>query len=502
MSRKVFDMLASGVGLVVVVVLLVAGGLLMWGYSFTHSNVHNQLAQQEIYFPPKAAFAHPKAGTEITPAMIPSVSQYAGQQLLTGAQAKVWANDFIAVHLSEMPYHGVYAKLSTAARAEPDQTRSSRHSSRPPSRARRSAGCCSRPTPSRRSAKSCSGARSPRSAWPSSWPCSSPSASATPGAPPRRRNCWRPARASPREEHGAVNGPQTSTLTLHGRPLTYAQAGNGPVLLLIHGMAGTLENWQAVIEPLARQHTVVAPDLPGHGGSAPGAGDYSLGALATGLRDLLVALGHERATLVGHSLGGGIAMQFAYQFPEITERLVLVSSGGLGPEVSAILRAAALPGRRPVHRRDRRAGQHRREPDRARALAIVGLRPNADVAEVARGYASLADRRPPHGIPRNTARGHRHRRTARPRRRPALPRRGHARPDHLGRARSDHPRRSTAGRPRGDRPAAASRSSRASATCRSSRLRALHRGARAVHRRDRAGPLRLRAVARPPAHRR
>ena len=110
------------------------------------------------------------------------------------------------------------------------------------------------------------------------------------------------------------------------------------------GSPARSDNWRAVIEPLARQHTVVAPDLPGHGGSAPGGGDYSLGALAAGLRDLLVALGHERATLVGHSLGGGIAMQFAYQFPELTERLVLVSSGGLGPEVSPILRAAALPG--------------------------------------------------------------------------------------------------------------------------------------------------------------
>lgn len=119
MSRKVFDMLTSAGGLVLVVVLLVAGGLLLWGYSFTHSNVHNQLAKQEIYFPPKAAFEHPKPGTEITASMIPSVSQYAGQQLLTGAQAKVWANDFIAVHLGEMPYHGVYAKISTAAREKP-----------------------------------------------------------------------------------------------------------------------------------------------------------------------------------------------------------------------------------------------------------------------------------------------------------------------------------------------------------------------------------------------
>src|SRR6201996_9177734 len=112
MSRKVFDKLTSAGGIVAVVVLLVAGGLLTWGHSFARSNVHSQLSQQQIYFPPKAAFAHAKAGTEITPSMIPSVSQYAGQQLVTGAQARVYANDFIAVHLSEMPYHGIYSKIS------------------------------------------------------------------------------------------------------------------------------------------------------------------------------------------------------------------------------------------------------------------------------------------------------------------------------------------------------------------------------------------------------
>jgi hypothetical protein len=119
MSRKVFDLLTSTGGGVIVVVLVIAGGFLAWGHSFVNSNVHDQLAQQQIYFPPKAAFAHPKAGTEITPSMIPSVSQYAGQQLLTGEQAKVWANDFMKVHLSEMPYGGVYAKASAAAMANP-----------------------------------------------------------------------------------------------------------------------------------------------------------------------------------------------------------------------------------------------------------------------------------------------------------------------------------------------------------------------------------------------
>jgi hypothetical protein len=99
--------------------VLVAGGLPTWGHSFVNSNVRDQLAQQQIYFPPKAAFAHPKAGTEITPSMIPAVSQYAGEQLLTGAQAKVYANDFIAAHLAEMPYGGVYSKISGAALTQP-----------------------------------------------------------------------------------------------------------------------------------------------------------------------------------------------------------------------------------------------------------------------------------------------------------------------------------------------------------------------------------------------
>ncbi len=122
MSRRAFDKLTSAGGIVAVVVLLVAGGLLTWGHSFVNSNVHSQLAQQQVHFPPKAAFAHPKAGTEITPSMIPSVSQYAGQQLLTGAQAKTYADNFIAVHLSEMPYGGVYSKISTAALANPKNT--------------------------------------------------------------------------------------------------------------------------------------------------------------------------------------------------------------------------------------------------------------------------------------------------------------------------------------------------------------------------------------------
>jgi pimeloyl-ACP methyl ester carboxylesterase len=180
------------------------------------------------------------------------------------------------------------------------------------------------------------------------------------------------------------------TVEVHGRPMNFIEAGSGPVLLLIHGMAGTCANWEAVLEPLAINHTVIAPDFPGHGSSAPGGGDYSLGALASGLRDLMLTLGHERATLVGHSLGGGVAMQFTYQFPEMVERLVLVSSGGLGPDVSPILRAAALPGAELFISATAGIGS-RIGSVLGRGLGLVGLRPNADLAEVTRGYATLTD---------------------------------------------------------------------------------------------------------------
>ena len=119
MQRKIFDVLASAGGLVMVVVLVVAGGLLMWGYSFTTNSVHNQLAQQDIVFPTRAEFAQAKAGTEITPGMLPYLLKYAGQPLTTGAQAEAYADHFIAVHLSEMPLGGVYASVSAASRANP-----------------------------------------------------------------------------------------------------------------------------------------------------------------------------------------------------------------------------------------------------------------------------------------------------------------------------------------------------------------------------------------------
>src|SRR5256885_2464903 len=123
---------------------------------------------------------------------------------------------------------------------------------------------------------------------------------------------------------------------VHGHDVGYRMAGEGPAIVLVHGLAGSSTTWREVMPALAKRHLVIAPDLLGHGESAKPRGDYSLGAHASGIRDLLVALGVERATFVGHSLGGGVAMQLAYQFPQRCERLVLVASGGRGQEVSPL----------------------------------------------------------------------------------------------------------------------------------------------------------------------
>jgi pimeloyl-ACP methyl ester carboxylesterase len=131
---------------------------------------------------------------------------------------------------------------------------------------------------------------------------------------------------------------------LHGHQSVYREMGSGPNLVLIHGMINSSRHWRGVAERLAGSYRVIAPDLIGHGDSATPRGDYSLGAHAASIRDLLATIGVERATVVGHSLGGGVAMQFFYQFPQRVERLGLISSGGLGDEVSPLLRAAALPG--------------------------------------------------------------------------------------------------------------------------------------------------------------
>jgi pimeloyl-ACP methyl ester carboxylesterase len=182
-----------------------------------------------------------------------------------------------------------------------------------------------------------------------------------------------------------------SEIVLHGHRVLYRTAGSGPVLVLVHGITSTSATWANVLPYLAERFTVIAPDLLGHGESAKPRGDYSLGAYASGIRDLLIALGHERATFIGHSLGGGVAMQLAYQFPEHCERLVLVSSGGLGRGISALLRAASLPGSElvlPLLVNDHVLGAGQFV---GRVLRRVGLRVHTDVEEVLRGHASLSD---------------------------------------------------------------------------------------------------------------
>src|SRR3954447_5409106 len=131
---------------------------------------------------------------------------------------------------------------------------------------------------------------------------------------------------------------------VHGYRRAFVLAGDGPPLLLLHGIGNSAQTWAGVIDRLAAEHHVLAPDLLPHGSSDKPRGDYSVASYANGMRDLLSVLDLEQVTVVGHSLGGGIALQFAYQFPERCERLVLVGSGGLGPELSAGLRLATLPG--------------------------------------------------------------------------------------------------------------------------------------------------------------
>src|SRR2546421_10436838 len=190
-------------------------------------------------------------------------------------------------------------------------------------------------------------------------------------------------RVAPRIERAEVS--------VHGHRVNFNCAGQGPPVVLIHGVAGRAGQWDQVVALLAEHHTVIAPDLMGHGDSAKPRGDYSLGAHASGIRDLLIALDIERASVVGHSLGGGIAMQFAYQFPERCERLVLVSSGGLGDEVHPLLRAATLPGSEfvlPLLAHPRVVEVAAVIP---RTLGRLGRRTRIDLEEMARGYVSRSD---------------------------------------------------------------------------------------------------------------
>lgn len=167
--------------------------------------------------------------------------------------------------------------------------------------------------------------------------------------------------------------------------------GEGPPILLIHGITSSSRTWKRVMPRLAEKHTVIAPDLLGHGRSAKPQGDYSLGAYASGARDLLIALDIPRVTVVGHSLGGGIAMQFAYQFPERVGRMVLVDSGGLGREVNPILRAATLPLAEYVLPILFTPTLHDAALKVRGALSRIGLSGGADVEGVSEGFASLTE---------------------------------------------------------------------------------------------------------------
>jgi len=184
---------------------------------------------------------------------------------------------------------------------------------------------------------------------------------------------------------------ELASIHLHGHRLSYRIGGSGPLLILIHGITNSSASWEPVLALLERDFTVLAPDLLGHGDSAKPRGDYSLGASASLLRDAMLALGHERATIVGHSLGGGIAMQMSYQFPERVERLVLVSSGGLGRAVTPVLRAVAVPGAEYV------IPLLASEPLVSAGSKIggliqqIGLRVGSDIGALATGLATLQD---------------------------------------------------------------------------------------------------------------
>lgn len=182
-------------------------------------------------------------------------------------------------------------------------------------------------------------------------------------------------------------------IELHGHRVGYRMAGTGPAIVLIHGLTGSSTTWREVMPVLAERFTVVAPDLLGHGESAKPRGDYSLGAFASGVRDLLVALGIDRATVVGHSLGGGVAMQLAYQFPERCERLVLVASGGLGKDVTPFLRAVTLPGSEYVLPLLLSRQLHQVLSGAGGLMRRVGFRPGVVGAEVWRSYSGLSETR-------------------------------------------------------------------------------------------------------------
>jgi pimeloyl-ACP methyl ester carboxylesterase len=180
-------------------------------------------------------------------------------------------------------------------------------------------------------------------------------------------------------------------LRIHGYRRAFVRAGSGPALLLLHGIGDSSGTWAGLIPALAEHFTVVAPDLLGHGKSDRPRADYSVPAYACGMRDLLALLDIDRATIIGHSLGGGIAMQMSYQFPELVERLILVAPGGVGPEVHPLLRLATLPGAplmMPVFNNRLTRGTARLA---VRALATVSPAIATDADDIFATMAAMAD---------------------------------------------------------------------------------------------------------------
>jgi pimeloyl-ACP methyl ester carboxylesterase len=187
--------------------------------------------------------------------------------------------------------------------------------------------------------------------------------------------------------------PELQHVVIHGHRRAFVKTGSGPALLLLHGLGCDHSTWQPVIESLSRSFTVIAPDLLGHGESDKPRADYSIGGYANGMRDLLTLLGVDRVTVVGHSLGGGVAMQFAYQFPERTERLVLVAPGGFGPEVTPAIRVITTPGFQQVMGVLALPGLLQVTTRSLRVLAATRIPQLRDLAEVADIYESFADPR-------------------------------------------------------------------------------------------------------------
>ncbi len=185
--------------------------------------------------------------------------------------------------------------------------------------------------------------------------------------------------------------PEVQYLTIHGHRRAFVKVGSGPAVLLLHGLGCDHTTWLPVVAALSRSYTVIAPDLLGHGLSAKPRADYSVGGYANGMRDLLTVLGIDKVTVVGHSFGGGVAMQFAYQFPERTERMVLVAPGGIGPEVSPAIRAITLPGFHQVMGLVTLPGVRHLTTLGLRTLAASGVSQVRDLDEVAAMVDSFKD---------------------------------------------------------------------------------------------------------------